>query len=332
MKHICVLGEGAWGTAVATLLAHNGHTVKLWCYEESNAQAIARTRMNERYLPGHILSERIIPTTSLKDAVCGSEWVFEAIPVQYLRSVIQQAAPCFTDEQIWVILSKGIEQNTLLLPTHIIDDVCGVSHKKAVFAGPSFAADLANKQVTAVSVAATDCDVAYALQGLLANEYFKPFFNTDLIGVQAGGAVKNVITLGVGILEGAGYTDNTKAFLVTRGLQEMSEIATALGGKPETLYGLSGVGDLMLTALGKLSRNLAVGKRLGKGDALQTILDELGHVPEGINTVQTIQQLMQKKKLQLPICNAVYEIIFAGKKVDALIAALMEPDSARECQ
>lgn len=332
MKHICVLGEGAWGTAVAALLADNGHAVKLWCYEESNAQTIARTRINERYLPGHILSERITPTTSLNDAVCGSQWVFEAIPVQYLRSVIQKAAPCFTDEQIWVVLSKGIEQDTLLLPTQIIDDVCGNAHKKAVFAGPSFAADLANKQVTAVSVAATDCDVAYALQALLANDYFKPFFNTDLIGVQVGGAVKNVITLGVGILEGAGYTDNTKAFLVTRGLSEMSEITKALGGKQETIYGLSGVGDLMLTALGKLSRNLAVGKRLGKGDALQTILDELGHVPEGINTVQTMHQLAATKKLQLPICTAVYEIIFAGKKVDHLIAALMHPDATEECK
>lgn len=332
MKHICVLGEGAWGTAVATLLAHNGHAVKLWCYEASNAQAIARTRMNERYLPGHILSERITPTTSLQDAVCGSEWVFEAIPVQYLRSVIEQAAPCFTDEQIWVVLSKGIEKDTFLLPTQIIDAVTGKSYKKAVFAGPSFAAELASKQVTAVSVAATDCDVAYALQALLTNDYFKPFFNTDLIGVQVGGAVKNVITLGVGLLDGAGYTDNTKAFLVTRGLQEMSHIAKALGGKLETLYGLSGMGDLMLTSLGKLSRNLAVGKRLGKGDALQTILDELGHVPEGINTVQTIHQLMQKKNLQLPICNAIYEIIFASKKVDHLIAALMQHSSAEECK
>lgn len=332
MKQVCVLGEGAWGTAVATLLAHNGHTVKLWCYEENNAQTIARTRINERYLPGHILSERITATTSLNDALCGSEWVFEAIPVQYLRSVMQKAVPCFNDEQIWVVLSKGIEQDTLLLPTQIIDDVSGKNYKKAVFAGPSFAADLANKQVTAVSVAATDCDVAHALQALLANDYFKPFFNTDLIGVQVGGAVKNVITLGVGMLEGAGYTDNTKAFLVTRGLQEMSEIVKVFGGKPETLYGLSGIGDLMLTALGALSRNLAVGKRLGQGDSLQAILDELGHIPEGINTVKTIHQLMVIKKLQLPICNAIYEIICAGKKIDHLIAALMKSDVTQECK
>ncbi len=332
MKKVCVLGDGAWGTAVATLLAHNGYQVALWCYNPENAAAIARMRMNERYLPGVVLSEHIIPTASLEDAVCGTRWVFEAIPVQYLRSVIREAAPCFTRDQVWVVLSKGIEQHTLLLPTQIIDDVSGIEHKKAVFAGPSFAADLANKQVTAVSVAATDCKLAYELQSVLENDYFKPFFNTDLIGVQVGGAVKNVITLAVGMLEGAGYTDNTKAFLVTRGLHEMTIIAKAIGGNPETLYGLSGVGDLVLTSLGSLSRNLAVGKRLGKGDALQPILDELGHVPEGINTVQTMQKVMQKYKLQLPICNAVYEIIFAGKKIDHLIAAMMQHSPAEECK
>jgi glycerol-3-phosphate dehydrogenase (NAD(P)+) len=332
MKKVCVLGDGAWGTAVATLLAHNGYQVALWCHDPVNAQAIARTRVNERYLPGQILSERIIPTTSLEDAVCDTRWVFEAVPVQYLRSVILDAAPCFRPDQVWVVLSKGIEQDTLLLPTQIIDDVFGDTHKKAVFAGPSFAADLAHQQVTAVSVAAADCELVRELQAMLENNYFKPFFNTDLIGVQVGGAVKNVITLGVGMLEGAGYKDNTKAFLVTRGLDEMAQITKVLGGKPETLYGLSGVGDLMLTALGKLSRNLAVGKRLGRGDALQTILDELGHVPEGINTVQSIKQLAQKHHLQLPICNAVYEIIFAGKKIDHLIAALMHHSDAQECK
>jgi glycerol-3-phosphate dehydrogenase (NAD(P)+) len=332
MKKVCVLGDGAWGTAVATLLAHNGYQVALWCHDAADAQAIARTRVNERYLPGQVLSELIISTASLEVAVCDTRWVFEAIPVQYLRSVILDAVPFFAPDQVLVVLSKGIEKDTLLLPTQIIDDACGDSHKKVVVAGPSFAADLAQQQVTAVSVAATDCQLASELQAMLENDYFRSFVNTDLIGVQVGGAVKNVITLGVGMLEGAGYKDNTKTFLVSRGLDEMAIIAKALGGNPATVYGLSGVGDLMLTALGKLSRNLAVGTRLGRGDALQTILDELGHIPEGINTVQTIKQLMQKHHLQLPICNAVYEIIFAGKKIDHLLAALMQQDSAQECK
>ncbi len=328
MKKVCVVGDGAWGTAVATLLAQNGNQVNLWCHDASNAQAIARTHKNERYLPGHTLSERIVPTASLEDAMRDARWIFQAIPVQYLRSVILQAAPCFKQDQVWVVLSKGIEKDTLLLPTQIIDDIFANSPQKAVLAGPSFAADVVNKQVTGVSIAATDPALARELQTMLNNEYFAAFINDDLIGVQVGGAVKNVITLGVGMLEGAEYTDNTKAFLVTRGLHEITLIAKVMGGKPETLYGLSGIGDLMLTALGKLSRNLAVGKRLGKGDPLKIILDELGHVPEGINTVQSIQQLADKHHLQLPICSAIYDIIFAGKKIDHLIAALMQDSFA----
>lgn len=332
MKTVCVLGEGAWGTAVALLLADNGHHVKLWCYDEENAKAIERTRINEQYLPGFSLPELIVPTTSLEEAVCDSTWVFEAIPVQYLRSVIIEAAPCFSKDQVWVVLSKGIEKDTLLLPTQIIDDVFDTPPHKAVFAGPSFANDLAQKQVTAVSVAATHCDLTHELQSILANDYFKPFFNTDLIGVQIGGAVKNVITLGVGMLDGAGYTDNTKSFLVTRGLQEMALIAKALGGDPTTLYGLSGVGDLILTAMGSLSRNLAIGKRLGKGDALQIILYETSSVPEGINTVQSIKQLASEKHLQLPICSAVHDVIFDGKPIEHLITELMTHSPSEECR
>lgn len=332
MKNVCVLGDGAWGTAVATLLAHNGYTVKLWCHDAAVVETIMRTRVNERYLPGHTLSERIIPTISLEDAVRDTQWIFEAIPVQYLRSVIMDVVPCVTPDQIWVVLSKGIEKDTLLLPTQIIDDIFAHPPKKAVVAGPSFAADLASKQVTAVSIAATDCALAHELQTMLENKYFKPFYSTDLIGVQVGGALKNVITLGVGMLEGAGYTDNTKAFLVTRGLHEMGLMTKVLGGDPATLYGLSGVGDLVLTSLGQLSRNLAVGKRLGRGESLQDIIRELGNAPEGINTVQAIQQLMQKHQLELPICKAVHEIIFAGKKIDHLIAALMKHSPAEECR
>ena len=329
MKKVCVMGDGAWGTAVATLLAHNNCQVNLWCHDAANAQAIARSRKNERYLPGYTLSERIGPTGSLEDAMRDTRWIFQAIPVQYLRSVTLDAAPCFKQDQVWVVLSKGIEKDTLLLPTQIIDDIFATSSQKVVLAGPSFAADVANKQVTGVSIAATDLALAHELQTMLNNEYFTAFINDDVLGVQVGGAVKNVITLGVGMLEGAGYTDNTKAFLVTRGLHEIALIAKIFGGKPETLYGLSGIGDLMLTALGKLSRNLAVGKRLGKGDSLKIILDELGHVPEGINTVQSIQQLADKHHLQLPICSAIYDIIFTGKKIDHLITALMQ-DAAAE--
>lgn len=332
MQTVCIIGEGAWGTAVATLLAHNGHTVNLWCHHEDVAQDIKKNRINHRYLPNVTLDNKIIPFTDLDEALCDTQWVFEAIPVKYLRSILKRAKPCFYADQIWVILSKGIEQDTLLLPSQMLDDIFDTQVKKAVFAGPSFAKDLAKKQITAVTIAADDCQAGQQLSQLLVNEYFRPYVSLDVIGAQVGGAIKNVITLAVGMLDGAGYTDNAKAFVLTRGLYEMVTVAQALGGKCETLYGLCGVGDLVLTAMGNLSRNLAVGRRLGKGESLQTILEETGYIPEGINTVQSLQQLIKKHNLDLPICNGIYQVIFQNQKLDALLTDLMSRPLEAECQ
>lgn len=330
-ERVCVIGEGAWGTAVATLLAENGFAVVLWCHDEAVAQQINHDHINNRYLPDILLDPTIQATTDLKEAICDVRWVFEAIPVKYLRSVLEKTVSCFSREQIWVILSKGIEKDSLLLPSQIIDDVFGYKTKKAVFAGPSFAYDLARKQPTAVTVAATDCAVGLELQKMIANSYFRPYVSLDLLGVQVGGAIKNVLALGVGLLDGAGFGDNAQAFILTRGLHEMVQLSQALGGKEKTMYGLSGVGDLVLTAMGKLSKNLAVGKRLGKGDSLETILQETGYIPEGINTVQSINQLIIKKNLELPICQGIYQVIFEGRPISAMLTDLMEQPLEQEC-
>lgn len=333
MKIITVLGEGAWGTAIATLFAHNGYTVKLWCYDADVAKQIYATRMNERYLPGIILSPLIIPTTDLREALCGSLFVFEAIPIKFLRSVLTQAIRCFNSEQTWVVLSKGIEQNTLMLPTQIIDDSFSQSVKKMVLVGPSFATDLARKKITAVVVAAPNCDQGRILQGMLANEYFRPYITTDIVGAQVGAALKNVITLGIGMLDGAGYTDNAKAFLITRGLAEMADLAHALGGMKETMYGLAGVGDLVLTATSMTSKNLQVGHQIGRGILLTTIEKEIGTVPEGINTVQSAHALMRKyPSLSLPICQGIYDCIFSGKSVTKMMHELMNKPLTLECE
>ncbi len=331
MKKVCVIGEGAWGTAVATLLAANGYEVNLWCHDADVCKAIATQHKNERYLPGIQLDATIQPTTDLEQAVCDVTWIFEAIPVKFLRSVLKQARTCFDPQQVWVILSKGIEQNTLLFPSQMIDAVFDHAVNKVIFAGPSFAHDLANKQITAVTLAATDCTVGLELQRMLANDYFRPYISLDMIGVQVGAALKNVIALGIGMLDGAGFTDNAKAFIFTRGLHEMVKLARALGGKQETLYGLSGVGDLVLTSMGKLSRNLAVGRRLGQGDDVNTILRETGYIPEGINTVQSVHQLSQKNGLDLPICDGIYQVIFEHKPLHEIITALMQRPLEQEC-
>ena len=332
MKRICILGAGSWGTAIATLLAENGYEVSLWCYEVEVANSIKETRENKRYLPGITLDKKIIPITDLQEAICGAQWIFEAIPIKYLRAILEQAKDCFSPEQTWVVLSKGMEQGSLLLPTQILDDVFGGVPQKAVFAGPSFAIDVAKKQITAVTVAATDCEIGLNLQKLLANRYFRPYVSLDMIGAQIGGALKNVLTLGVGMLDGAGYTDNAKAFLLTRGLHEMVLLAKVLGGRQETLYGLSGVGDLVLTSMGKLSRNLAVGKKLGQGQNLDAILKETGFVPEGINTVKSVYQLIQQKNLDLPICQGIYQVIYERKQLQDVLAHLMARPLEQECK
>lgn len=328
---VCVLGAGSWGTAIATLLAENGYIVNLWSYEPEVADDITRTRFNKKYLPDIKLDPNIQATTDLAQATCNVRFVFEATPVAYIREVLQKIQSCYTPEQVWVVLSKGIEQDSLLLPTQILDDVFGNVVQKAVFSGPSFAKEVAQKEITAVTVAATDCKLAETIQQMLANTYFRPYVALDMIGVQVGGALKNVITIGIGLLDGAGYTDNTKAFLLTKGLQEIKQLATVLGGNPNTLDGLSGVGDLVLTAMGKSSRNLDFGRKIGSGMSREQALASLGHVAEGANTVQSVYQLMQKHNLDLVICRNVYQVLFENKSIDAMLDELMAQPFEMEC-
>jgi len=332
MKRIAILGGGAYGTALATLCAANGHTVFLWCYEQKVADCIQQHHTNENYLPGVILNEKIHASSDLRAVLdCGTQWVIEAVPVKFLRSVLEQSKASFVRDQIWIITSKGIELNTHLLPSEIIDDVFDYIPKKVVMAGPSFAYDLAQKELTAVTVAAPDCTVGVKVQKLLANSYFRPYLSLDLIGVQLGGALKNVITLGVGMMEGAGLTDNAKAFLFTRGLHEMVAFAKSRGANEKTLYGLSGIGDLVMTSMGARSRNLEVGKRLGRGESLDGILRQTGYIPEGINTVQTLNQMIQKEGLDLPVCQGIYDAIFSKKSLESMLQSLMERPLEAEC-
>jgi len=331
MKTVAMIGEGAWGTAVATLLAANGYTVKLWCHDPAVAESIAKTHINTRYLPDIKLDKNIIPVTELSDALCGIEWVFEAIPVKYLRSILLRAKEFYVPQHVWVVLSKGIEIDTLLLPTQIIDDVFGMSTKKAVFAGPSYAHEVATQRITAVTIGAVDCIIGIELQKMVANKFFRPYITLDMIGVQVGAALKNVITLGVGILDGAGYNDNAKAFFITKGLHEMAKLAVLLGGRQETIYGLAGVGDLILTSMGRLSRNLAVGRMFAHGQSLESILAETGYIPEGINSVQSVCQIASKMKVDLFLCTAICQIIFEGKPIKAVLEEVMAQPLEWEC-
>lgn len=318
--NVCVLGAGAYGTAIAQLLSENGNIVKLWCREPEVYESIKTKRINDRYLPGFQLHATIKPTQDFNEAIENTEWIFQAIPVKFLRSILEQIKPYVQSQQGFVLLSKGIENDTLLLPSQITDGVFDKTTKKVVVAGPSFAQELIKKELTAVSIACKNIEHAKQIQNVLQNNYFKGFITDDIIGVQVGASLKNIIALGVGILDGAEFGDNVKAFLITQGLQEINQVCQVLGGQQQTMYGLSGLGDLVLTCIGKSSKNLMVGRRLGQGESFETIIKELGTAPEGINTLKSVMQLAQKYNLNLPICKGIYDVVFHGKKIEKFVA------------
>lgn len=310
-KCIAVLGDGAWGTAVATVLAYNGHTVKLWCYSDAVSCDIVTNRCNSRYLPDIQLADSIIPVTSMTDAFADADIIFEAIPVQYMRMVLEYAKPFYNPAQRWVVLSKGIETGTLLLPTQMLDEIFADSVTAAVVSGPSFAYELARQKPTAVVAASQDIDFANQVAELLATPYLHVSTSTDMVGVALCGAYKNVIALLAGYLEGTGMGANLQAWAITKGLREMARLVEHAGGTSETVYGLSGLGDLLLTATGQLSKNRICGTLLGNGKTLSEILAATGFVPEGINTVQSLNSYAAQKNISLPLCQTLYKVIFA---------------------
>jgi len=320
---VTVLGAGAWGTALATLLAHNNYRVVLWCKEAEVAEEIEEHHLNNRYLPDVRLDEAIEPTPSLQHALAASQWVFEAIPVKFLRETLEAAHPFMRSEQIWVITSKGIEDETLLLPTAVVEDVLGSLVTTCVCAGPSFAKELAQELVTSVMIASVQHEIAKKLAGMLATSYFFPRITDDVMGVQVGGAMKNVIALAVGIIEGAGYKENTRAMLITQGLEEMGEIAAHFGGRHETIFGLSGVGDLVLTAMGTQSKNLRAGIMLGQGYGVEEITQLMGTLPEAFNTVKSIMKLVERTGMTLPLTMGTYEYIFEGRSARSFLERIV---------
>lgn len=330
MTSVTVLGAGAWGTAVATVLAENGYQVKLWCYEKEVAEDIVKTGYNTHYLPNILLSKNIVATHDLAKALVDATWIFEAIPIKFLRTILLQAKPYITSEQKWVVLSKGIENDTFFLPAQIIKDICG-DVSVAALSGPNFAKDLAEKALSATTLASVDCSTVQELQEVVANDYFRPYLSYDINGVQVSGALKNALTVGVGLLKGAGYKENTIAAFVTEGLREVSLLINYYGGKPETVYGLSGLGDFILTAFGSQSRNLKVGTMIGEGMSLDEVLTKTGYIPEGINTIESLHQIILKSNLPMPTYAGIYEIIFEKRSIESFMQDLWSRPLSHEC-
>lgn len=322
MKQICILGEGAWGTAIASVLAHNGHRVTLWCNFAESVEIIQKTRINERYLPEIILGDRITVTHDISQALSGAHYVFEAIPVKYLRCVLEKMRHAYTAQQQWVCLSKGIEKETLYGVSQLVCSMLNLVESPLVLSGPSFAHGVARQEITGVVLAGHNAHALQSVNHLISNHYFKTELSSDVVGVQLCGALKNVLTLGMGIIQGAGHTDNARALFFTRALHEIALLVEAAGGKKETVYGLAGVGDAMLTACGAQSKNLLVGKRLGAGQSLDTILTSTGYIPEGVDTAFLIEALMQKYSVDLPLLFSVYRVIHHHYSSDYILQVL----------
>lgn len=316
---IAIIGSGAWGTSVATVLAENGYHVKLWCFEEEVACDIKSSRINKRYLPGIILDEKIEPILDIKKAVTDVSIIFEAVPVLFLRNALKRAKPFVNERQKWCVLSKGIENKTLFLPIQIIEDVLEFKPILAALGGPNFANELAQKCYTATMIASKNDNFKMELGGIFGNNYFKTYLSNDVMGVQVGCALKNVISLFLGLLKGLEYKGNTISFLLTQGLAEIVDIAKFFGGNVETIYGLPGLGDLVLSSLCGEGRNYRAGKMLGQGDSINNVSKVMGVLPEGFNTIKSLNQIIKKNNLNVPICSGVYEIVFENGSVKDLL-------------
>ncbi|MFA5306345.1 MAG: NAD(P)H-dependent glycerol-3-phosphate dehydrogenase [Candidatus Babeliales bacterium] len=314
---VTILGAGAWGTAVATLLAHNGATVKMWCYEDEVAHDITTNHRNKKYLPDIKLSPSITATTNLPEALLNAEWIFEAIPVPYIRSILGKIDPQISPTVLtapWVILSKGLEHNTLKLPASIVEDVLRTPIHYVVVSGPNFAGELASQVMTASVLAGNNQKIVLRLANLLATSYFKPIASDDPVGAMVGGALKNVMALILGIAHEAPFSHkNTTAYLFAQGLNEIAIITQHYGGKRDTIYGLAGLGDMVLSCTSTTSRNMQFGVLLGRGLTLEQATQQFHSEPEGVATLRSLQKFVTRTDLDIPLCRAAYHCIFEGR-------------------
>jgi glycerol-3-phosphate dehydrogenase (NAD(P)+) len=320
-----VIGSGSFGTALANTLASRCTEVRCWAREPAVVEAINTRRENTAYLPGIPVSPRVKATTSMEEALPGAELVVVATPSHATRDVMRKALPFLPEQAPVVTVSKGIENDTLLTMTQLLEDCLPPSHRTniAILSGPSFAKEMAAGMPTAVTIASHSEAVALKIQAALQTETFRTYTSTDVIGVEIGGALKNVIAVAAGIVDGLGFGLNARSALITRGLAEITRIAVRLGANPLTLMGLSGLGDLVLTCTGDLSRNRRVGIELGKGRALADILAGMNQVAEGVKTAKSARDLSRKVSVELPICDQVYAIMYEGKNPRRAVVELM---------
>lgn len=332
MKKIAVLGAGSWGTALSMILADNGYAVSLWSHRKQQAEEILNQHTNQKYLPDITLSNHILGTNELSEALDQASAILLVVPAKAMRSVLRQIKDQLKQPMLFIHGVKGIEPGSFKRMSEVIEEEIPASLRTAVvvLSGPSHAEEVSLRHPTTVAVASSDLEAAKKAQDLFFNHYFRVYTNEDTVGVEIGGALKNIIALGAGMLDGLGYGDNAKAALITRGLAEISRLGTKMGAHPLTFIGLTGMGDLIVTCTSVHSRNWRAGNMLGKGQKLDAVLQQMGMVVEGVRTAEAAYVLAQKMKIEMPITTAIYQVLFDGKHPKVAVDELMDRDKKDE--
>ncbi|MGB4704423.1 MAG: NAD(P)H-dependent glycerol-3-phosphate dehydrogenase [Candidatus Saccharicenans sp.] len=332
MLKFAVIGAGSWGSAISYYLGRLGFPVKLWVREEEVLADLLSTRINHTFLPGFEFPVTVSFHRSIAETVEGTQIIFVAVPSQFCRQIYHRMDECIKKGQALISLTKGLEQKSLKTMTEVMEEVFAPSRKPriGVLSGPSFAREVAAGHPTALVLASRDQVLAKELQQTISSRQLRIYITTDVLGVELGGAVKNVLAIAAGISVGLGYGYNSRAALITRGLVEIIRLGTALGAKKETFYGLAGLGDLVLTCTSELSRNYRVGLELTRGKSLKQILSEMKMVAEGVRNTLTVHKLASQKKVEMPICHQVYEVLYRGKPPHRALEELMARDLKEE--
>jgi glycerol-3-phosphate dehydrogenase (NAD(P)+) len=325
MAKVAVLGAGAWGTAIAAVLSAR-LDVALWARDRSQAEAMAKSRRNERYLPGVAVPDAVKVLADLEAACAGAKLLLAATPVAGLRELV--GALRGGPPLVW--LCKGFEQGSGLLPHQVVEQVLGASARCGAFSGPSFASEVARGLPCALTLAARDAVFASESAALLHGGRMRVYYSTDLVGVEIAGAVKNVMAIAAGISDGLGLGLNARAALITRGLAEIARLGAAFGGSPETFFGLAGAGDLILTATGDLSRNRRVGLELARGRKLAEILADLGHVAEGVGSAREVSRIAAARGVEMPVTDAVNAVLEGRLAPAKAVELLLSRDPKKE--
>ncbi|KRN59538.1 NAD(P)H-dependent glycerol-3-phosphate dehydrogenase [Limosilactobacillus secaliphilus] len=334
---VAVLGAGSWGSILANLLVGNGHDVLLWSRDPEQVEALNEWHINPQYMKDFKYNKQLRATNDMDEAVKDAKYILIVIPTKGLREVSHNLAKILKKRNMKPLIihaTKGLEQETYKRPSQMIAEEIPAENREdiVVLSGPSHAEDVALQDMTAVTAACENMAHAQKAQKLFSNSYFRVYTNDDVIGAEFGAALKNIIAIGAGALQGLGYKDNARAALITRGLAEIRRLGVAFGANPFTFIGLSGVGDLVVTCTSKNSRNWRAGFQLGQGRQLEDVISHMGMVIEGVYTTKAAYELAQKRQVKMPITNALYNVLYKGENIEAAITDLMSREVTSELE